>query len=182
VALLATGRKSCGRVIGTGRLPVGGRMARVALKRESLKLADGRSIMAGVALEGGMSANQRETVLVIPHGLNCDLPALHVVTALAVCSHLPVMEIGVAVPALRAGVGENRFRVTLRAREVLVHSRKGKAGFSMIKFRNSAYRFPSENRVAILAANVQIAVRTARCGRAASLRICKHCRSAQQES
>jgi len=182
VALLASGRESRGRVTGASRPLVVGRVARVALERQPLKLADGRSFMAAVTLQRGMSADQGETVLMIAYGLNRDLPALHVVAALAVCAHLPVMDVGVAVTASGAGVGKNRLRVTLRARHVLVHAEKREAGFSVIKFWNSAYRFPSQNGVAILAGNVQIAVGTAGGGGVARLRVCRHCRRARQHS
>ena len=162
VALLATGWESRGRVIGACRLLVGCRVARVALERKPLKLADGRSLVTTVALQRGMAADQRKPVLVIPDGLNRHLPALHVVATFAVCTHLPVMDVGVTIPAPGAGIGKNRFRVTLRARQVFVHTQQREAGFTVIKFRNSAYRFPSENGVAILARAVQVGVRTAR--------------------
>ena len=182
MALLATGRESCRRVTGRRRLLIGRRVAGIALERKPLKLADGRSLMAVVAWQRGMSADQREPVFVIPYGLDRDLPPLHVVAALAICPHLPVMNVGVTIPAPGAGVGKNRFRVTLRARHVLVHPQKRKAGFSVVKFRNSAYRFPSENGVAILAGNVQVAMGTARRDGAASLCICQHCQHAHQNS
>jgi len=51
VALLATGREPCRRVAGRIRLLIGGRVAGVALERQSLKLADGRSLVAAVALQ-----------------------------------------------------------------------------------------------------------------------------------
>ena len=153
VALLATGREPRRRVVGPGRLLVGCCVARVALEREPLKLADGGSLVATVALQRGMPANQWETVLVIPHRLNRNLPPLHVVAALAICTHLPVVNVGVAVTTLSAGVGKNRLGVTLRARHVLMHTQKRVGGFTVIKFRNSAYRFPSQNGVAILAGN-----------------------------
>lgn len=88
------------------------------------------------------------------------------------------MDVGVAVAALCAGIGKNQLRVTLGARHARVHAEKRVAGFAVIKFWNSAYRFPSENGVAILARNIQVAVGTARRDGAASLRIREHSRRA----
>lgn len=182
VALLASGRESRGRVVGPGRLLIGCRVARIALERKSLKLADGGSLVAAVALQGGMAANQRKAVLVIPHGLNRDLPALHGVAAFAICAHLAVMNVSVTIPASRAGVGKDRLRVTLGAGHVFMHPQKRVAGFAVIKFRNRAYRFPPKDGVAILAGDIQVAVGTARRGRATSLRTRLHDRYAQQHS
>jgi len=180
VALLTTGRERRRHMVGPGGLLVCRRVARVALEREPLKLADGRSLVAAVALQRGMPANQWEAVLMISHRLNRNLPPLHGVAALAICTHLPVMNVGVAVTAPGAGVGKNRLGVTLGARHVLVHPEKRVAGFTVIKFGNRAYRFPSQNGVAILAGNVQVAVRTARRGRATGLRSrCAHQHSDQ---
>jgi len=119
---------------------------------------------------------------VIPYGLNGDLPSLHRVAAFAGCTHLPVMNIGVTVATPGPGVRKNRFRVTLRASYVLVHPEKGEAGFEVIKFRNSAYRFPSENGVAILTGSVQVAVGAARGDGAASLSMSQDCHRAHQNS
>lgn len=161
VTLLATSRESRRRVTGCRGLLIRRRVTRVALERKPLKLTDGRSLVAAVALQRGMSSDQRKPVLVIAHCLNRNLPPFHVVAAFAIRAHLPMMNVGVAIPAPRAGIGENRFRVTLSARYVLVHTQKREAGFSVIKFRNSADGFPSENGVAILAGNVQVTVGTA---------------------
>ena len=182
VALLASGRESRRRVVGTGRLLVGRRVARVALEREPLKLADGRSLVATFALQRGVAANQWETVLVIPHRLNRNLPPLHFVAAFAICTHLPVMNVGVAVTAPCARIGKNRLGVTLGARHILMHTQKRVAGFTVIKFRNSAYRFPAQNGVAILARNIQVAVGAPRGSRAAGLRRRLHDRCAHQHA
>jgi len=119
---------------------------------------------------------------VIPYGLNGDLPSLYCVAAFAGCAHLPVMNVGVTIPAPCAGVGEDWFGVALSASDVLVHPEKGEAGFEVIKFRNSAYRFPSENGVAILTGSVQVAVGAARGDGAASLSMSQDCHRAHQNS
>ena len=170
VALLATGRESRCRVVGPVRLSIRRGMTRIALERKTLKLTDSRSLVATITLQGGVPANQRKTIFVIPHRLNCHPPPLHVVAALAIRAHLAVVDIRVTIPAPRAGIGKNRLGVTLRARHVLVHAAQRVAGFGVIEFRNSAYRFPSKNGMAILARNIQVTVRTARGDGAASLR------------
>lgn len=180
VALLATGREPCRRVAGRVRLLIRRRVTGVALERKALKLADGRSLVAAVALERGMSADQWKPVLVIPNGLNRHLPTFHAVAAFAVCAHLPVMNVGVTVSAPCASVGKNRFRMALCARHVLVHTKERVGRLAVIKFRNGAYRFPSENGVAILAGNVQVSVGAARGDGAASLRVCQDCYRAHQ--
>ena len=182
VALLATGRERCRRMAGRIRLLIRRRVTGVALERKTLKLTDRRPLVTTVALQRGMSTDQREPVLVISNGLNGDLPPLHAVTAFTGCAHLPVMNVGVTIPAPRTCVGKDRFRMTLRARHVLVHPEKGVAGLAVIEFRNCAYRFPSENGVAILARNVQVAVGAARCDGAAGLCMREYDHCAGQKS
>ena len=84
MALLAAGGEPRRCVIGRRRLLIRRRVARVALERKPLKLADGRALVAAVALQRGMPADQGKAVLVIPHGLNRDLPPLHVVATFAI--------------------------------------------------------------------------------------------------
>lgn len=51
VTLLTTGRESRGRVVRRRRLLIGRGVARVTLKRQALKLANGRSLVTTVALQ-----------------------------------------------------------------------------------------------------------------------------------
>lgn len=70
VTLLASRGETSGHVIGAGGLLIGGRVTRVALRRQPLELAGGRAFMAGGTIERGVRSNQREAVLVIADGLD----------------------------------------------------------------------------------------------------------------
>jgi hypothetical protein len=58
---------------------------------------------------------ERESVQVIVNLLNRDVPAVDSVALLAACAELALVKIGVTIGAFRSDVGENRFRVALRA-------------------------------------------------------------------
>ena len=112
-----------------------------------------------------MSADQRESVLVILDVFDCDLPALDGVALLAPGSHLAAVDVGMAVGALVSYVREDRLRMALGTGNVLVHAAQGITCLVVIEFGDGANRFPPYRRVAILTGNVQISVRTARlCG------------------
>jgi len=93
--------------------------------------------MTGIAVYGGMSADQREPVEVLINLLHRNMPAPNRVALLAVRAHLALVDVGVAILAALADVGEDRFHVTLRAGYGLVHSAQGIAGLVVIEFRNS---------------------------------------------
>lgn len=181
MALLATGREAGRDVVGRGRLLIRSRVAGIALERKSLKLAGGRTLVAAVALQRGMSSNQGKPVLVISDGPHRNLPAFDRVAAFAVCTHLAAMNVGVAIGTPRAGVGKDWFHVALRAGHVFVQTKQRVGCFAVIKFRNSPYRFPSEDCVAVLAGDVQAAVWTARGRRNPGLRFRRGRRHAQQQ-
>lgn len=181
MALLATGREAGRDMVGRGRLLIRSRVAGIALERKSLKLSGGRALVAAVALQRGMSSNQGKPVLVISDGLYRNLPAFDRVAAFAVCTHLAAMNVGVAIGTPRAGVGKDWFHVALRTGHVFVQTKQRVGCFAVIKFRNSPYRFPSEHGVAVLAGDVQAAVRTARGRRNLGLRFRCGRRHAQQQ-
>jgi hypothetical protein len=154
MALFASDREAGRNVIGSGGLLVRSRVARVALKRKSLEPAGRGVLVATVTLQSGMSADQRETVLMVPDRLHRHLPSLYGVAASAIRSHLPAVDIGMAVRTIRAGVREYRLRVALRAREILVHAAQRKFCSVVIEFRDRPDRLPPELRVAVLTRNV----------------------------
>lgn len=118
--------------------------------------------MAGIALERGVSTNQRKAVLVILHGTDGDIPSLHCMAALATGTHLPAMDIGMAVGAAGPGIGKDRLGMTAHARHILVPADQGITGAIMVKLGHRPYRFPADRGVAVLAGNIQISMRTAR--------------------
>jgi hypothetical protein len=65
VARLASGRKLCGDVIGSGSLLEVGRVAGIARRRHCLELARGPALMAGIAVHRRVCSGQRETVVVL---------------------------------------------------------------------------------------------------------------------
>ena len=105
-------------VVGCCCLLIGGGVAGIALERESLELSNRSALVAAVALQRCMRADQRKPVLMIPHSLEGDLPALHGMAPLAIGTHLPTVDIGVAVTAPCASIRKHRLCVALGATEV----------------------------------------------------------------
>jgi hypothetical protein len=81
---------------------------------------------------------------------------------LAIRSELATMNVGVAVGTLRTYVAENRLRMALNTIDAHVHATKRITGLVMIKFGDSADRFPTRLRMAIFARNRERPMRTAR--------------------
>lgn len=117
--------------------------------------------MAVRTVQARMSSNEWETVVVLLHRLEDDAPSLHGVTLLAVRTHLPAMNIGMAIGAMHASVREHRLRVTLCTTHAHVKAAQRIFRLVVIEFRNGADRLPANRGVAVLARDRQIAVRTA---------------------
>lgn len=82
---------------------------------------------------------------------NSHRPSLHRVTLLAIGPELTLVNVGVAVRASLAHVGENGLQVTLCAGHLLVQAAQWELGLTVIEFGDGANRFPSSRRVAVLA-------------------------------
>lgn len=108
-----------------------------------------------------MRPEQRKAVLVLLNLLHRDLPSLDGVALLATGAELPLVNIGVAIRALRAYICEHRLGVALRAGDALMHPAQGKTGLVVVEFRDTSNRFPPALGVAILAGNIQRSVRAA---------------------
>lgn len=89
------------------------------------------------------------------------MPALDGVTLGAVGAHLAAMNVGVAVGAIFADVGENRLDVALRAWDFFVHAAQRVFRLVVIKLGNDADGAPSSGRVTVLARNADRTVRIA---------------------
>lgn len=100
-----------------------------------------------------MGPEQWKAVLVLVDLLHRDLPSLDAVTLLTICTELALVNVGVAIRALVAHVGEYGFDVTLRATDPLMHAPQGETGLVMVVLRHAANRLPSAQGVAILARN-----------------------------
>lgn len=85
------------------------------------------------------------------------------------------MEIRVAVGAILAHIGKDRLDVAARARHLLMHAAQRILCRVVIKFRDRADGRPARGRMAVLARNIQTAVRTL-------LRLALRCRGGQSRS
>ena len=122
VAAVAGGRELRCDVIRIRRLLKIGLVTRNAGGRQSLVLAYRCAFMAVITLNRGMRSQERETVLVIFHLLNSDVPALNRVALCAIRSHLALVNVVMTVLAILAHVGKYRLYVALRAQHFFVHS------------------------------------------------------------
>ena len=107
-----------------------------------------------------MCTEEREAVLVILDLLNGNLPAEHRVTLGTIRSHLPPMDIGVAIGASLAHIRKNGLHVTLRAGHFFMHAAQWIVSLVVIKFGDSSNGAPACCGVTILAGNCQWTVRT----------------------
>ena len=130
-------------------------VARITLRREPLELSCSRAFMAGFAIHSGMRAHQWKTVFMPADGLNCNVPAFDGMARIAIRTELPAMNVGMAIRALLADIGEHQFDVALRALHLLVHALQRIVRLVVVKLWNTADGFPTERRVAVFARNVQ---------------------------
>lgn len=158
---LAGGREIQGDVTGILRFLVIRQVAGRALGRKALELAHGSAFVAGLALDGGMSADQGETVLVLLDGGKIDLPTFDGVALLAIGAKFSSVDVGVAIGAILPHVGKDPLQVALRASDLLVHAAQGVARFVVVKLGDSADGAPAGVGVAILTRDSQGPVRTA---------------------
>lgn len=138
------------------------RVTAEAVGGESLELAHGRTLMAAVALQQRVRPHQRKAVEMLLDVLHGNPPAPYVVAVLATGSELPAMDIGVAVGAFHARVREHQIAVALPATHSFVHAAQGELGLVVVKLRNVADGLPRREGVAVLAGEIQVAMRAAR--------------------
>lgn len=109
--------------------------------------------MAIFALRQRVRANQREAVLMVPNGLQGNLPSFDGVTTGAIGAELALVNVGVAIGALRADVLEHHAGMTLGASHFLMHGAQRVAGQIMIEIRIGSYGLPACTGVASSARN-----------------------------
>ena len=136
-------------------------MAGIALCGKTVENARSQLLVALVALNCGMRAQQRKAVLVILYLLHGDIPPLYGVTLGAIRPHLTAVHIGVAVGAIFACVCKDRLNMALDAVHLFVHPAQRIVGLVVIKFWDRSYRTPSRSGMAVLAGNGEGAVRVA---------------------
>ncbi len=162
MALFATGRESgCHVVRVDGGFEVL-RVARIALRRQPLKLSRRCSFVARFAVDSRVRTDQREAILVVANRRDRNVPALDGMTRLAIRSELSPVNVRVAIRAFLSHVCKNEFHVTLDALHFFVHPSQGIACFVVAKFRHATDGLPTEGRMAVFTRNCERAVRIAR--------------------
>lgn len=107
VALLAPRRETRRHMVGIGGALEFGRVAGIALCREPLELSRSCTLVAGLAIDRRMSADEWKAILMIPDRRHRNLPAFDRVTRFAIGAKLAAMDVRVAVSALLANISEN---------------------------------------------------------------------------
>ena len=163
VACFAGGREAGSSVVG---ICCGLQIVLVAgnaERRKSLILPNGRALVALLAWHCGVRTKKWEPVLMILQLLRRDFPTQHRVATGAVCPHLPLVDVRMAVLTMFANVREHRVCVARDTVHFFVHPAKRIFCFGMVEFRNFADRPPSRGGVAVFARNIQCcAMRTLR--------------------
>ena len=135
-------------------------MAGLAVRRKPLILPHRGAFMTGFALDCGVSADQRETILMLFDRLKRYLPTEHRVALGAVRAEFPAVNIGVTIRAVSADVGEDGLHVALGAGDFLVHSATRISSFAVVEFGHGADRPPARVGVAVFAGDGEVSVRT----------------------
>jgi hypothetical protein len=87
-----------------------------------------------------------------------NIPAVHGMALFAARSHLPAVDISMAICALAADVGEDQVDMTLGAGYFFVHSAQRISCFVVIEIRDAANGLPTGECVAIFAPHFQVAM------------------------
>jgi hypothetical protein len=98
---------------------------------------------------------------VIFHRLDGDIPALNSVALGAVRAHFSLVDVGVAILAILADVGEYWLDMALHALHFFVHSTKRVLGLAVIELRHGADGAPARSGVTVFTRNRKRTVRTA---------------------
>ncbi len=101
-----------------------------------------------------MSSDQRKAVLVLIDLLYGNLPATNTVALFARSAELTLVNVRVAIGALRSYIAEHRLGVALRAVDAFVHASQGKVRLIVIELHVSTNGLPPAHRMAILTGNV----------------------------
>jgi len=145
-----------------GGLAKGGQVATGAFrgKAEAIELADGADLVARVTVHRGVSANQRKPVLVLIDVVNRNLPAVGVVTKLALGAVLAAVQIGMAILTFLWGIAKDKSLVAIRALHFCVPAAQRKFSLRVGELEFGAQRLPSLRGMAILAWELEfVAVR-----------------------
>jgi hypothetical protein len=123
---------------------------------EAVELSDRADLVAGVAVYGRMSTDQRKSILMLIDVVNGNLPTIGVVAEVTLGAILAPMQIGVAVLALDGGVAEIEILVAIDALHFCVPATQRKLSSRMIEFEFGAQRLPALSAVTLLARNLEL--------------------------
>ena len=94
------------------------------------------------------------------HLLDGNIPPLDGVASRTIRSHLPLVNIGMAVLTILTRVGKHRLDVALAALHLFVHAAQGILCLVVIEFGDGADGTPAGSGVAVFAGNRERTVRT----------------------
>lgn len=155
---MTVGGESHGLMAGGRGLAKGGYVTAHAFggEPEAVELANRADLVAGVAVNGRMSADQRKSILMLIDVVNGNLPPIGVVAEVTLGAILAAMQIGVAVLALDGGVAEIEILVAVDALHFRVPATQRKLGFRMVEFKFGAQRLPALSAVTLLAPDLEL--------------------------
>ena len=142
VTLLALRREAGRNMVGRSRLLVGCLMAGIALDRKPLELPYRLTLVAVRAVQASVSSYEGKPVVVFPHPLKNDTPALYGVALFAVGPHLTAMDVGMAIGAVCSRIREHWFSMALGAGYALVKTAQRVFRLVVIELRNGPDRLP----------------------------------------
>ena len=125
------------------------------------EFADRFVFMTRLAIGAGVSAHQREPVLVSFYGLQGNLPPSDCMAFLTLSAKLTAMYVRMAVGALHPRFCKNQVCVTRAARNARMQSAEGKARLIVVEIRVGPNRAPTDCGVAILTSGSKVPVRVA---------------------
>ena len=108
-----------------------------------------------------MSAGERKAVHVQVDLRSRDFPAADGVTAFASTRQFSAMNVSMAIGALIADVGKHHLGVAVYAVDALVQAAQGKLGLVVVELWYRSDRLPPVHGMAVLASDIQVAVRAA---------------------
>lgn len=148
-------------------------MAADAIGRQACELPGREILVAGVAIGHSMCAKQWEAILVLLNRAHRYLPTIYGMATLALCSHLPAMDVSMTIGAAQPDIRKHRTHMALRAHNFFVHSAKWIFRPVVVELGNIANWLPACERVTVLTRDVERTVRTM--SRDGILRLLRRC-------
>ncbi len=151
--MLTIGGESHGLMAGGSGFAKGGYVTAHAFggEPEAVELTNRADLVAGVAVDGRMSTDQRKSILMLIDVVNGNLPTIGVVAEATLGAILAAMQIGVATLAFDGGVAEIEILMAIDALHFRVPATQRKLGSRMVEFEFGAQRLPVLSAVTLLA-------------------------------